>query len=109
MVMLPSLRGLEDVRRSAYRGAYVIGLGLVLLALVAPGACLPHSHSGVGAGIFNEDHDLSILATSSSAAPLPVSAPLFVDTVAAPVCAAVRPVSAPFVTRDAESRAPPAA
>jgi hypothetical protein len=105
----PSHCGLNDARRLACRAVYVAGLLFVLLALVTPGACLPHSHSGVGAGIYNEDHDLGMFAASGSAAALPISVPLFVDVVVALLCVSARSVPVSLATRDAESRAPPAA
>ena len=107
-IALSAIRNFDPVRRRVWRTAYVACLLLVLLALVTPGACLPHSHSGAGVGLYNEDHDLSILAASSSA-PLPVSIPLFVDVVVTPLSSVVRQVATSFVVRDAESRAPPAA
>jgi hypothetical protein len=104
---LPTVPSVDQARRFAWRSAYVACLILVLLALVTPGACLPHSHNGPGVGLYNEDHDLSILAASSSA-PLPVSIPLFVDVVVAPLSTVARQAATSFVVRDAESRAPPA-
>jgi len=110
MATLPLRRtssGRDD--RLACRSAYVVGLVFVLLALIAPGACLPHSHSGVGVGIYNEDHDLSILAASSTTAPLPASTPLFVDLVVESLGTSVHLAPVELIPRDAESRAPPAA
>jgi hypothetical protein len=87
----------------------VSALLVLLAALVLQGACVPHTHSGVGAGVYNGDHDLTLLATTGGVAPLPVVPLLFVDVVTAAV--ALAPVSAAVdgVTRDAGSRAPPAA
>jgi hypothetical protein len=82
---------------------------MLLVCLIAPGACVPHSHAGVGVGFYNQDHDLSLFAASSTTAPLPVSPLLFVDVVSASVCQSVPVPSTGFVRRDAESRAPPAA
>jgi hypothetical protein len=82
---------------------------LLLTALIAQGACLPHTHSGVGSGVYNGEHDLTLLATTGTVAPLPVIPLLFVDEVTAPVVTTIASAPADAVTRDAESRAPPAA
>ena len=82
---------------------------VVLVAVIAQGACLPHTHSGVGVGLYNGEHDLTLLATASSAAPLPIPALLHVVVVTAPVVLTMPSTPASVVTRDAESRAPPAA
>ena len=80
----------------------------VLVALVAQGACVPHTHTGQGVGLFNEEHDLTLLATAGIAAPLPVAVLLFVVMMAVSLSASVPPAPIVFVSRDAESRAPPA-
>ena len=91
------------------RARNVSVLMLVLLtALIAQGACLPHTHSGVGVGLYNGEHDLTLLATGSTAAPLPIPALLHVVVVTAPVALTVPSTPGSVVTRDAESRAPPA-
>jgi len=110
MATLPPLLGrLDRARRLSGRPVYLAGLLLVLLAVLVPGACLPHSHSGVGVGLYNEDHDLGMFAAAGSAAALPISAPLFVEVVVASFSVPARSVPLSVVTRDAESRAPPAA
>jgi hypothetical protein len=80
----------------------------VLVALVAPGACVPHTHTGQGVGLFNEEHDLTLLAIGGIAAPLPVAVLLSVVMMAVSFSASVPPAPVVFVSRDAESRAPPA-
>jgi hypothetical protein len=79
---------------------------LVLTALVAQGACVPHTHTG--AGVFNEEHDLTLLAIAGIAGPLPVSVLLFVIMMTVSLCVSAPPAPHVFVSRDAESRAPPA-
>jgi hypothetical protein len=80
----------------------------VLVALVAQGACVPHTHTGQGVGLFNEEHDLTLLATAGIAAPLPGAALLFVDMVTVSLTVPMPAAPIVFVSRDAESRAPPA-
>ncbi len=82
---------------------------LVLTALVLQGACLPHTHSGVGGGLYNQEHDLTLYAASGAIGPLPVAPLLVVSVVTATLVPPVPMAPAGFVTRDAESRAPPAA
>ena len=36
---------------------------------------MPHTHAGVGAGVYNQDHDLTLLATLHGAAMLAESPP----------------------------------
>jgi hypothetical protein len=35
---------------------------VAVVALVVAGASLPHTHAGAGSGIWNADHDLSLMA-----------------------------------------------
>ena len=81
---------------------------LVLVALVAQGACVPHTHTGQGVALFNQEHDLTLLATDGIAAPLPVAALLFVDMVTVSLTVPMPAAPIVFLSRDAESRAPPA-
>jgi hypothetical protein len=85
---------------------------LVLLALIAlgvEGASTPHAHRSAAPAFFNQEHDLTTLATFGGGAPVPASdlavAPIVV--VASVVVAAVEcPVTTPC--RHGDSRAPPA-
>jgi hypothetical protein len=79
---------------------------LVLTALVAQGACVPHTHTG--AGLFNEEHDLTLLAIAGIAGPLPVGMLLFVIMVTVSLSVSAPRAPYVFVSRDFESRAPPA-
>jgi len=81
---------------------------LVLTALILQGACLPHTHSGVGVGLYNQEHDLTLYAASGTIGPLPVTPLLVVSVVTSTLVPPVPMAPAGFVTRDAESRAPPA-
>jgi hypothetical protein len=83
----------------------VLGLTAFLLA----GASLPHLHAAGGLGLWNEEHDLSLMAALGAAALLlgaaPVVAPVLVFVLAlAP--AADRLAGAPL--RCSDPRAPPA-
>jgi hypothetical protein len=83
---------------------------VALAALVLQGACLPHTHTGVGPGLYNQDHDLSLLATLHGAAVLHDAQP-------APLVVLVVSVLTPTWTGSpvaparstADSRAPPLA
>jgi hypothetical protein len=88
-----------------YAGLLIV---VVLLALTAQGATVPHTHTGAGVGLFNQEHDLTLLATAGTAAPLPVTTLLFVAVVFVSLCMSAPSAPIAFVSRDAESRAPPA-
>jgi hypothetical protein len=87
-------------------------LGAVLLvalaALLLQGATVPHTHAGVSPGLYNQDHDLALLATLHGAA-------ILHDTQPAPLVMADGSVPAPPSRRrpasppqsSADSRAPP--
>jgi hypothetical protein len=92
--------------RVRYTAAVIL---LVLASLVAQGACLPHTHNGVGVGVYNAEHDLTLLAASGTVAPLPAIPMLVVFVVTAPVVSLTAPAPISVVIRDAESRAPPTA
>ena len=83
---------------------------LLLAGLLLQGATLPHSHSPSAPGLYNEEHDLTTLATRSGDAPLPAAVPLAAVAVVVGSIV-VAPVSAhdavPF--RYTAPRAPPAA
>jgi hypothetical protein len=81
---------------------------LVLTALILQGACLPHTHSGIGIGLYNQEHDLSLYAASGTIGPLPITPLLVVSVVTSTLVPPVPMAPAGFVTRDAGSRAPPA-
>ena len=100
------------LRRLAPRpDGFVATLLLVAAALfLLQSGTVPHTHAGVGAGLYNQDHDLALLAALHGAATLDASptAPVVVVSVApAPLHTAAPPESA--VARAADSRAPPRA
>jgi hypothetical protein len=81
-----------------------------VLAVLVQGAVLPHTHAGVGPGLYNQDHDLSLLATLHGAAVLldAQPAPLVVVVVSAVTPAGTESPAAP-ARSTADSRAPPLA
>jgi len=81
-----------------------------VLAVLVQGAVLPHTHTGVGLGLYNQDHDLSLLATLHGAAVLldTQPAPLVVVVVSAVTLAGTEAPTAP-ARSTADSRAPPLA
>ena len=87
-------------------------LGALVLAAVAAlllqSASVPHTHAGIRPGLYNQDHDLALLATLHSAATLSgvQAAPaVLVAVTDVPVVGADRADSAS--PRSADSRAPP--
>ena len=81
-----------------------------VLAVLLQGAVLPHTHAGVGPGLYNQDHDLSLLATLHGAAVLldAQPAPLVVVVVSAVTLTGTEAPAAP-ARSTADSRAPPLA
>jgi hypothetical protein len=80
---------------------------LALLGAIAAAGSIPHAHLGAHPGLFNQDHDLSLLSTFASSAPLPVVPAIAVALVVAAVATSVpvRPAWRP--TGSCASRAPP--
>lgn len=104
--------GLRVRRRELHWRAFPLGelLLLVLTALILQGACVPHTHSSPGIGLYNEEHDLTLYAASGTVGALPVTPPLLVlSTVQSALVLPVPMGPAGYLVRDAESRAPPAA
>jgi|SRR5690349_14508277 len=104
MVAMPAARGPRTPLRC---------LGLLLLVAIAAvlvqGAIVPHTHAGVGPGLYNQDHDLALLATLHGAAVLLDAQPA--PFVFAALTALVPPVSPALdstARSAADSRAPPA-
>jgi hypothetical protein len=95
--------------RSA-RATWLVVASLLLVGLLLQGATIPHSHSPSAPGIYNEDHDLTTLATRSGDAPLPTAIPVVaVAIVAGIVVLAVVTVHDGVPFRHTAPRAPPAA
>jgi hypothetical protein len=103
MSAMPSARGSRTPLR---------WLGFLLLVAIAvvfvQSAIIPHTHAGVGPGLYNEDHDLALLATLHGAAVLLDAQPAPFVFAAVPVLlppGGPAPASTPRSTAD--SRAPP--
>ena len=82
---------------------------LLALPLLLQGASLPHTHFGAPYGFFNQDHNLTLLATVGAVASLDATTPavvLVVVVTALAITAHRRPATTIIATAD--SRAPPA-
>lgn len=89
---------------------YAALLLVVATALLLQGAVTPHTHAGARPGVYNEDHDLALLATLHGAAVLHDAHPApFVFLVSVAVIAAGTCVPASTPRSTADSRAPPLA
>jgi len=99
---------LRGLRRRLGVPLLVVLVGLALAGFLLGAASIPHSHAPGRPGLYNQEHDLTYLATfggaglvsaASAAAPLVVVVVLAVATVAGPP---------PLVSRrHADFRAPP--
>ena len=86
----------------------VLALLLGLVAFVLAGASLPHLHASGEFGLWNEEHDLSLLAALGTAASQPDATSVMALELAlilALALAGARPASAPL--RLSAPRAPP--
>ena len=83
---------------------------VAVAAVVLQGASIPHTHAGIGAGLYNQDHDRSLLATLHGAATLAAAQPAVVRlaVVTAVTPAATTPIDSTALPC-AASRAPPLA
>ena len=88
------------------RRVFLLLLGVV--AFLLAGASMPHTHAGAGLGLWNADHDLSLMAAFGTHAcqldAMPVLG-LALALTATIALAPVRAASAPLSLSD--SRAPP--
>ena len=83
-------------------------VGLALAGSLLGAASIPHSHTPGHPGLYNQEHDLSYLATFGAGAPLPETpsaAPLVVLIVLGVTAAAC--VAPAAWRRHADFRAPP--
>src|SRR3989442_11445362 len=88
------------MRQAASRLRVVPALGVVLLPLLLAGAPLAHTPDGAGIGLYNQEHDLVLMAALGSAAPLPalvlavalVVVALFVTPAAVVAASSTRPL-----------------
>ena len=100
---------LRAFRRYSASPAPLVLVALALAGFLLSVASLPHSHVPGRPGLYNQEHDLSYLATFGAAAPVPdapSAAPLVVVVIlAVAITAGVPPVT---WRRHADFRAPPA-
>lgn len=92
-------------------GRLRVSLLILLLAvpLLLQGATLPHTHFGAPDGLFNQEHDLTLLAITGTVASPDVATPVLTLTLLiVAVAAGVRTVAVASPARAAASRAPPA-
>lgn len=86
---------------------WIMALLLTVVPMVSQAASIPHSHNAQAPGLFNEDHDLTLLAASStvavSEAPTLLIAPIITAFIS------LRPASRPstYSAGTTDSRAPP--
>lgn len=83
-------------------------VALAVAGLLAGAGSIPHNHTGVQQGLYNQEHDLTLLATAGSGALLPNStAAAVLVLIAVPLVPLVahRPVMP--ARRHADPRAPP--
>ena len=91
------------------RWRLVVLLALLTLPLLLQGASLPHTHVGGANGLFNQEHDLTLLATIGTVASDVAAAPgVMVVLVATGVACLGRLPRVTTPARAADSRAPPA-
>jgi hypothetical protein len=96
--------------RPASRLAMALLLLLVAATMGLQGGSLPHLHAGAGLGLYNAEHDLTLLAAlAGSGLPADSTALLPFDVVSTAVLAFTpeRPLS--DAVRSGDSRAPPSA
>jgi len=96
---------------SAPRSPQRVWLFLLLVAaaaLLAQTGSAPHTHAGIGPGLYNQDHDLALLATLHGAATISAAQPAMLPSA---VSSTVAPTASDLVhsaLRSAsDSRAPP--
>lgn len=86
----------------------MILVGLALAGFLLSAASIPHTHGPALPGLYNQEHDLSYLATFGGGAPLP-DAPSAAPLVVLVVFVVAASVGAPpiIARRHTDSRAPP--
>lgn len=77
-------------------------------AMILLGAAVPHTHAGA-AGLYNQEHDLTLYAVSVGAALVEPVPTFFVDLVLAAVSFVVVPRAPSRACAHADCRAPPSA
>lgn len=83
-------------------------VAFLVLPLLLQGASLPHTHSGAPHGLFNHEHDLTLLAIAGTVASLDAIAPAaFMVLVVVGVAIVGHAGPASTLACAADSRAPP--
>lgn len=83
-------------------------LAILALPLLLQGASLPHTHSGAPPGLFNQEHDLTLLATVGTVASADAGAPAVLVVMVVTAVAALAPRRpARALGSTADPRAPP--
>jgi hypothetical protein len=90
------------------RRVWVFLLLVAAAALLAQTGSVPHTHEGIGPGLYNQDHDLALLATLHGAATLSAAQPAMLPVA---VVSTVVPTASDLLDSAprpaADSRAPP--
>lgn len=81
---------------------------VALVAMVAQGATLPHTHADAP-GLYNQEHDLTLYAVTGGAVLVDVAPPLFVDVVLTALSFVAVPRPPSLSRAHGDCRAPPAA
>jgi len=81
---------------------------VAVAAMILLGAAVPHTHTGA-AGLYNQEHDLTLYAASGGAALVEPVPTLFVDVVLTAVSSGAVPRPPSRGGTHADCRAPPAA
>ena len=90
------------------RARIALLLAILTLPLLLQGASEPHTHLGAPAGLFNQEHDLTLLATVGTVASADAAVPaVIVVPVVTAVAALPRWQPSTTLARAADSRAPP--
>jgi hypothetical protein len=97
------------MKRSARTVAALLLL-VAAMAMVVQAGSLPHLHAGGGAGLYNAEHDLTLLATLAGyGLPTDGTPTLALDAVATSVLPFVPERPAARLAHSGDSRAPPSA
>ena len=84
-------------------------IALLVLPLLLQGASLPHTHAGGLDGLFNQEHDLTLLATVGTVAAATAHVPVVIPVLTVKSLTALpAPHGRGMVIGAADSRAPPA-
>ena len=96
------------MKRVASRLMLVTLLLLAAAGMVLQTGSVPHTHAASSSGVYNGEHDLTLLAGLAGHAPLTVAAPaITVDAVSTLVASSVAERPASRLARSGDSRAPP--